>query len=118
MQKEQLESFRQRLLDKKQEILAELAQLGRDIEENTQAQYQEGTLEPGAASQVFAQECRLAEQNMLNYNLREIERVLERFEKGRYGFSEISGKPIPLERLEALPWASRLMEEEAVFSPV
>jgi RNA polymerase-binding transcription factor DksA len=116
MRKEQLESFRQRLLDIKQQILSELTRLDGDIEENTQAQYQKNTLKSNRASGIFGRHALLAERDMLNYNLREIERALGRFENGRYGFSEISGKPIPLERLEVLPWASRLAEEEAVFS--
>jgi DnaK suppressor protein len=44
--------------------------------------------------------------------LEAIERAEQRLEEGTYGKSVISGKPIPDERLEALPWADRLVEEE------
>jgi DnaK suppressor protein len=44
--------------------------------------------------------------------LEAIERAEQRLEEGTYGKSVISGEPIPDERLEALPWADRLVDEE------
>ena len=44
--------------------------------------------------------------------LREIEQALERMDNGTYGLSEVSGKPIPLERLRAVPWARARAEEQ------
>ncbi|MGC8990728.1 MAG: TraR/DksA family transcriptional regulator, partial [Verrucomicrobiia bacterium] len=37
--------------------------------------------------------------------LYEIDEALKRIEKGTYGICEITGKPIPKERLDAIPWA-------------
>jgi DnaK suppressor protein len=48
----------------------------------------------------------------LQRTLEAIERAEQRLEEGTYGKSVISGDPIPDERLEALPWADRLVEEE------
>ena len=48
----------------------------------------------------------------LQRTLEAIERAEQRLEEGSYGKSVISGDPIPDERLEALPWADRLVEEE------
>jgi RNA polymerase-binding transcription factor DksA len=42
----------------------------------------------------------------------EIDAALERMESGTYGYSIHSGKPIPKERLEAIPWATELVEEK------
>jgi DnaK suppressor protein len=42
----------------------------------------------------------------------DIERALEKLDDGTYGHSELSGEPIPLERLDAVPWA-RLRADEA-----
>src|SRR5438270_218134 len=36
-----------------------------------------------------------------------IDRALRRLEEGTYGVSVVSGRPIPDDRLEALPWAAR-----------
>ena len=42
----------------------------------------------------------------------DIESALDRLTKGRYGYSTESGRPIPRERLEAIPWATMLVEEK------
>lgn len=42
----------------------------------------------------------------------EAEDALKRIEEGRFGVSEKSGDPIPVERLEALPTARYTVEEE------
>jgi RNA polymerase-binding transcription factor DksA len=42
----------------------------------------------------------------------EIDAALERINAGTYGYSIISGRPIPKERLEAIPWSSVLVEEK------
>lgn len=44
--------------------------------------------------------------------IQEIEAALGRIEKGTYGYSEKSGKPIPYERLKAMPTARYLVEEQ------
>ena len=46
--------------------------------------------------------------------LAQVKRALDRIEQGTYGLSEVSGKPIPIERLEALPYATTLVEERPV----
>jgi DnaK suppressor protein len=45
--------------------------------------------------------------------IEEIERALGKLGDGTYGFSEDSGAPIDLERLDAIPWARRTAEEES-----
>jgi RNA polymerase-binding transcription factor DksA len=42
----------------------------------------------------------------------EIDAALERMAAGTYGYSIVSGAPIPRERLEAIPWATVLVEEK------
>lgn len=49
----------------------------------------------------------------LRLRLAAVERAEERLRNGRYGLSVDSGKPIPDERLEAVPTAERTVEEEA-----
>jgi RNA polymerase-binding transcription factor DksA len=41
----------------------------------------------------------------------EIEAALHRIETGDYGYSIVSTRPIPRERLEVIPWATELVEE-------
>lgn len=42
----------------------------------------------------------------------DIDIALERMASGTYGYSIISGRPIPKERLKAIPWATVLVEEK------
>jgi DnaK suppressor protein len=43
----------------------------------------------------------------------EIEEALKRIEKGTYGICELTGKPIPKARLEAIPWTRFTVEAQA-----
>jgi RNA polymerase-binding transcription factor DksA len=43
----------------------------------------------------------------------EINAALKRLETGDYGYSAVSGLPIPRERLKAIPWATELVHERA-----
>jgi RNA polymerase-binding transcription factor DksA len=42
----------------------------------------------------------------------DIDAALDRLTRGTYGYSLVSGRPIPRERLEAIPWATELVEEK------
>jgi RNA polymerase-binding transcription factor DksA len=44
--------------------------------------------------------------------VREIDAALERMAAGSYGYSVVSGQPIPKDRLEAIPWATLSVEEK------
>ncbi len=42
--------------------------------------------------------------------LERVKRAQDRMEKGQYGICEVTGEPIPLARLEALPYATTTVE--------
>lgn len=44
--------------------------------------------------------------------LDEVDAAVQRVDDGTYGVSEVSGEPIPDERLRAVPWARRLVDEQ------
>ena len=44
--------------------------------------------------------------------LAQVENALKRMEEGTYGICEVTGKPIPLARLQALPYATRCVEAQ------
>jgi DnaK suppressor protein len=46
-----------------------------------------------------------------------VERALERMDAGSYGRSEVTGEPIPYERLEALPWATTNVRDAQAGAP-
>jgi DnaK suppressor protein len=44
--------------------------------------------------------------------LHDIESALAKLDTGRYGLSEVSGRPLGFRRLQAIPWARVTAEEE------
>jgi RNA polymerase-binding transcription factor DksA len=61
---------------------------------------------------VVERERDLALSAQARQTIADIDAALARLEKGTYGYSEASGRPIPRERLEAIPWATVLVEEK------
>ena len=51
----------------------------------------------------------------LRDELAAVERAERRLAEGTYGLSIESGQPIPDQRLEAMPWAERTVEEQARY---
>lgn len=63
------------------------------------------------AERLYSDEDVMFERERLNNELARVEHALDRIKAGTYGFSEVSGKSIPLERLEAIPTATTLVDE-------
>jgi DnaK suppressor protein len=75
-----------------------------------------GWLEPGnLAAELYLDELDEGLADDLRDRLAALERAEQRLADGTYGLSVDSGKPIPDERLEALPTAERTVEEERVW---
>lgn len=64
-----------------------------------------------SANQVLNKEEILFERNQTIERLRGVKKALGRIENGTYGISSVSGKPIPVERLRAMPTATTLVGE-------
>jgi DnaK suppressor protein len=70
--------------------------------------------DPGnLASELYQDELDAGLAEDLREDLAAVERAEARLAAGTYGLSVESGKPIPDERLEAIPTAERTVEEEA-----
>jgi DnaK suppressor protein len=70
--------------------------------------------DPGnLASELYQDELDQGLAERLHADLAAVERAEARLAAGTYGLSVESGKPIPDERLEAIPTAERTAEEEA-----
>jgi DnaK suppressor protein len=67
------------------------------------------------ATEMFERERDEGLADDLRDQLAAIERAEQRLEDGTYGRSVESGKPIPDERLEAVPAAERTVEEQAAY---
>jgi DnaK suppressor protein len=73
----------------------------------------EGEDPANLASELYQDEFDEGMAGDLRDDLAAVERAEARLAAGTYGLSIESGKPIPDERLEALPTAERTVEEEA-----
>jgi DnaK suppressor protein len=68
-----------------------------------------------AGSELFESERDQGIAAQLRDELAAIERAERRLEDGTYGLSVESGERIPDERLEAMPWAERTVDEQARY---
>ncbi len=64
------------------------------------------------ASATFDRELDEGIEEGVQDTLRRIDAALGRIEDGSYGTCEICGKPIAEERLRAIPWASRCIDDQ------
>jgi len=63
-----------------------------------------------AGTELYEREKDFVLRRMLAEELHDIHAALERFDKGTYGYDEVTGEKIPLERLQALPTARTVKE--------
>ncbi|MCE9578054.1 MAG: TraR/DksA family transcriptional regulator [Deltaproteobacteria bacterium] len=73
----------------------------------------DGEIEDGdVAEKMVEQDAALRLRAFDADRLVDVEHALGKIDAGTYGLSEQSGAPIPLDRLEAVPWARRTAQEE------
>jgi DnaK suppressor protein len=98
----QLEELAGNLDRKRLELAAKLEVLTQQITTKEDCSLTDAA-EAASLREEIARASGIAEQH--NQTVAEIDRALRRLEAGRYGVSEISGEPIPYERLVVIPWA-------------
>lgn len=104
---EQLAVLRARLENKRMELRARLAR------ESAVPRESENLVEPlEAAEQTREQDDAITFASRDRDMLGEVERALRKIAAGDYGVSEISGEPIPFERLLAVPWTRQDSDED------
>jgi RNA polymerase-binding protein DksA len=110
LRSEDIRRFEERLKAERDAIESRIAANKRGIQETVQDESGVGDLED-EASLLYDREAEIDENARDRKELAQVNRALERIEQGTYGLSEVSGKPIPIERLEALPSAITLVDE-------
>jgi DnaK suppressor protein len=100
---------RELLAAERQRIARALARLGHSDDSEEADEYDPANL----ASDLYQDELNEGLSDDLREQLAAVERAEERLAAGTYGLSVESGRPIPDERLEALPTAELTAEEEA-----
>jgi DnaK suppressor protein len=110
---EQIDRFREMLLEERAAAEARVGDRTARIAATVRQDDDPADYADDAAS--LAERDRLLLENELDRELLQmIDHAMERVREGSYGTSEVSGRPIPLERLEAVPWATTLADEEPV----
>src|SRR5207253_9235272 len=102
--------FEERLKAERDAIESRIAANKRGIQETVRDESGVGDFEDEAYL-LYEREAEVDENSRDRQELAQVDRALERIQHGTYGLSEVSGKPIPIERLEALPYATTLVEE-------
>lgn len=99
-----------RLLEAERERLLALLD-----DETAAVREQQGERDAGRADeakQILDRELQRSEQRRVRDELAEVDAAFARLEEGTYGVSDVSGQPIPDERLRAVPYARRTAEEQ------
>ena len=100
-----------------QDLKAELERVRDGVQEDEKFRAEEeGDLtqhDSGDMSQsLFTREVDATVERQVERRLEHVERALRKIEEGTYGLSDDSGEPIPKGRLEAMPEATRTVEEQ------
>lgn len=107
MTPEHLEFFKQRLLQMKQELIANATATSQHLQE------QEATPDPAdraTLEEEYALELRTRDRE--RKLLQKIDQAVGRIEHGEYGYCEDTGEPIGLQRLMARPTATLSLEAQ------
>jgi DnaK suppressor protein len=112
LRSEDVRRFEQRIKEERDAIESRIAANRRGIQETVREESGVGDTED-EADLLYEREAEIDENARDRGELARINRALERIEQGTYGISEVSGKPIPIERLEALPYATTLVGERS-----
>ncbi len=107
---EDIRRFQERLKAQREAIESRIAANKRGIQETVQDESGVGDQED-EADLLYEREFEIEEDDLDRQELAKIDRALARIDQGTYGLSEVSGKPIPIERLEAIPYATTLVGE-------
>lgn len=122
LSKNEIEHFKQMLLEKRREIINNVSEMEDEALRKPRLDAS-GDLSSmpihmaDIGTDNYEQEFALGLMDSERKLLREIDDALQRIEQGTYGICEGTGKPIPKARLEAQPWArycveyARMLEE-------
>ncbi len=113
--KSTVERFRKRLEEERDRLQTLIDEYEQELEEarlsesSSDRSPDPGNAEASSAKLEYAKELSI-EQNTLDL-LGKVERALERVDDGTYGTCEVCGKPIPMARLDVLPYTSFCVDD-------
>ena len=105
-----VDRFREALLEERRRVEAAIENLHADHPGSMRDETGEDAVYDNhladTATETYDRELDYTLEENSEHVLAEIEAALKRIEEGTYGLCSNCGKPIPEERLEALPWAT------------
>jgi len=113
--KSTVERFRKRLEEERDRLQTLIDEYEQELEEarlsesSSDRSPDPGNAEASSAKLEYAKELSI-EQNTLDL-LDKVQRALERIQDGSYGTCEVCGKPIPMARLDVLPYTSFCVDD-------
>ncbi|MCL5292675.1 MAG: TraR/DksA C4-type zinc finger protein [Actinobacteria bacterium] len=115
MKEKDLQNFMNKLLKEKRRLEGELKAFALDLAENQAAWSGEHSYENHLAD--LGTDTAMRETDVsFEYNVRDllnrVNDALARIDDGTYGLCKVCGKPIPVERLRAIPWADLCIEDK------
>ncbi len=113
LDQEFIQQQRQRLEELREELVRMRGGLEEDQRERAEDEGDMTENDSGDMSQsLFTREVDATVEEQVERRIQHVERALQKIEEGTYGFSDDSGEPIPRGRLEAVPEATRTIEEQ------
>lgn len=110
-----IENIKSELLKKKEVLEKELSLIAKKENDGGEDEYKASFPDYGDkpdenAMEIAEYEANIAEEDILEKSLRDIEKALERIENGSYGICKHCGKPIDPRRLQARPTAGSCVD--------
>jgi RNA polymerase-binding protein DksA len=110
-----IETIKQDLLKKREDVEKELNLIAKKENDGGEDEYKPSFPDYGDkpdenAMEIAEYETNIAEEDLLERTLRDIDGALERIEAGSYGICKHCGKPIDPRRLQARPTAGSCVE--------
>jgi RNA polymerase-binding transcription factor DksA len=103
---------RERLLAERERLEAQLSDQADAVADQ---QSEDDIAASDLAKDILDRELNHSELERARRELDEVNAALGRVDNGTYGVSDVSGRPIPDERLRAVPHARRLAEEQELI---
>jgi DnaK suppressor protein len=105
-----LEELRSALVRERDSLRQSLGQLGESERALGASQADETGEQADVASDLVEEEIDLALESAARSKLAEVDAALQRIADGTYGICANCGKPIPIERLRAIPWTTLCLD--------
>ncbi len=101
--------FRQKLLEKERELLAQLPHLESETRDSVKPEVGD-VIDEATADQAISESSE--EETVISQTLEEVRDALQRIEDGTYGRCIACGREIEPARLEAVPWAAYCLKDQ------